>query len=140
MKSLSCTIASPSEQLYSGAVASISATGSMGDLGIMPGHSPLLTQLAPGPVYLKTAEGDERVFFLSGGFMEVQPDSVSILADVGLRSEQIDEAELEAARQQALSDMSNKGDDFNYAEAAAQLANVTAQLRTIRLIRQQAKK
>ena len=140
MKSLSCTIASPSEQLYSGAVASISATGSMGDLGIMPGHSPLLTQLAPGPIYLKTVDGDERVFFLSGGFMEVQPDSVSILADVGLRSEQIDEAELEAARQQALSDMSNKGDDFNYAEAAVHLANVTAQLRTIRLIRQQAKK
>ena len=140
MKSLSCTIASPSEQLYSGAVASISATGSMGDLGIMPGHSPLLTQLAPGPIYLKTVDGDEQVFFLSGGFMEVQPDSVSILADVGLRSEQINEAELESARQQALSDMSNKGDDFNYAEAAAHLANVTAQLRTIRLIRQQAKK
>ena len=138
MKTIDCNITSASEQIFSGAVSSISATGAWGEIGIMPGHSPLLTQLAPGPVYLRSADGAEEMLYLSGGFLEVQPDTINILADVALRSEQMDESELENARQQALADMQQGGrsDDFNYAEAAAYLAQLSAQLRTLKLIKQ----
>ena len=140
MNTLHCTITSPSEQIYSGEVASVTATGALGELGLMPGHSPLFTQLAPGPVQLVSPEGAEQIFYLAGGFLEVQPGSVNILADVARRSEEMDEDALEQARSQALAQVQVRGDDFDYAEAAAHLAQLSAQLRTLKLIREQSKK
>ena len=71
-----CDIVSAEEEIFSGRVTVVSATGSLGELGIMPGHAPLLTGLGPGPVRLKKDNGEEEVFFASGGFIEVQPLSL----------------------------------------------------------------
>ena len=76
-----CDIVSAEQEIFSGLVTMISATGSLGELGIMPGHAPLLTGIRPGPVRLKFDNGEEEVFFASGGFLEVQPGVVTILAD-----------------------------------------------------------
>ena len=87
-----CDIVSAEEEIFSGRVTMISATGTIGELGIMPGHAPLLTGIRPGPVRLKLDNGDEEVFFASGGFLEVQPGLVTILADTAARAEDLDEA------------------------------------------------
>ncbi len=118
------------------------ATGSLGDLGIMPGHAPLLTELAPGPIRLVGVDGvsggeQEITFFLSGGFLEVQPDRINVLADSALRAEQLAEEVLEKARQQAVAQMKQgeKDAEFNYSLAAIHLAETVAKLRTIRQIK-----
>ena len=87
-----CNIVSAEEEIFSGRVTMLVATGSLGELGIMPGHAPLLTGLRPGPVRLLMDNGEEEVFFASGGFLEVQPGMATILADTALRADDLDEA------------------------------------------------
>ena len=96
-----CTIVSAEEEIYSGQVEMVVATGTIGELGITPGHTPLLTGVKPGPVRLLTEEGNEEIFFASGGYIEVQPGAVTILADTALRASDIDEAAAVAAQQKA---------------------------------------
>ena len=83
-----CDIVSAEEEIFSGLVESLVATGEMGELGVNYGHAPLLTSLVPGPVRIVTQKGEEQVYYVSGGFLEVQPGVVSILADTALRGEQ----------------------------------------------------
>ncbi len=87
-----CDIVSAERQLFSGLVEIVVASGVEGDLGIMPGHAPLLTRLKPGPVRVKKQNGDEEVFYVSGGFLEVQPKLVTVLADTAERADNMDEA------------------------------------------------
>ena len=87
-----CDIVSAEEEIFSGLVEMLVATGEMGELGVSYGHAPLLTSLVPGPVRIVTQGGDEQVFYVSGGFLEVQPGVVSILADTALRADDVDEA------------------------------------------------
>ncbi|HIK81111.1 MAG TPA: F0F1 ATP synthase subunit epsilon, partial [Porticoccaceae bacterium] len=87
-----CDIVSANESLFSGAVAMVVATGSLGELGITPGHAPLLSDLRPGPVRLVKENGEEEVYYLSGGYLEAQPGSIAILADTAVRAGDIDEA------------------------------------------------
>ena len=135
MKTLDCIITSAKEELYSGSVTMVTVSGNLGELGILPGHAPLLTQLVPGPVTLSILSNDPVVFYLSGGFLEVQPGSVQILADTARRTEQLEEHALEAARREAELVLTKRSDDFDYAQAALYLAEITAQLRTLRQIR-----
>ncbi len=134
--SVYCDIVSAEESIFSGEVALVSLTGEMGDLGIMPGHSPLLTSIKPGPVHLRRPSGEEDVLYVSGGYMEVQPTMVTILANTALRADDLDEAKSMAAIQEAEQQMADKNDQFDYTLAAAQLAQAAAQLRTIKELRQ----
>src|SRR5438552_18325242 len=94
-------IVSAEKQIFSGEVDMIFVTGEMGELGIAPGHSQLLTTLRPGYVRVILPNKEEEVFFISGGMLEVQPYIVSVLADTAIRAEDIDEAAAIAAKEQA---------------------------------------
>jgi len=130
-----CDIVSAEEQIFSGLVEMVVAAGSLGDLGIAPGHAPLLTGLIPGPVRLILPEGEEQVFYVSGGFLEVQKGVVTLLADTALRADDMDEAAAQEAVKDAEKAIANQGAEFEYSAAAAQLAEAAAQLRAIRQMR-----
>jgi F-type H+-transporting ATPase subunit epsilon len=104
------------------------APGLEGELGVLPHHVPLLTPLAPGSVKVRN-QGQELFFFVSGGFLEVRPDQVTVLADAAERAEDIDEARAEEARRRAADMLQQKLSDADQAAAAAALARAEARLR-----------
>lgn len=126
-----CDIVSAEKEIFSGRITMISATGTIGELGILPGHAPLLTGIRPGPVRLTMEDGEEEVFFASGGFLEVQPGVVTILADTAARAEDLDEAAAIEAREAAERAIQDQAADFDFSLAASQLANAMAQQRTL---------
>lgn len=128
-------VVSAEERIFSGLVESIQVTGSEGELGILPGHIPLLTGIKPGMVRIVKQFGEEHLIYVAGGVLEVQPHSVTVLSDVAVRAEDLDEQAALAAQKRAEEAMQNAGADFNYAEAAAQLAEAIAQLRLIQKLR-----
>ena len=130
-----CDIVSAEQKLFSGLVEMIIAAGSEGDIGIAYGHAPLLTGLKPGPVRIIKQGGEEEIYYLSGGYVEVQPHQVSILADTALRAEDMDEAAALQAKQDAEKAIINRSGEIDYSAAAIQLAEATAQLRTLQAIR-----
>lgn len=130
-----CDIVSAEEEIYSGLVEMVVATGTLGDLGISYGHAPLLTSLEPGPIRIKTQSGEEQVYYVSGGYLEVQPGVVSVLADTAIRANDIDEAAAAEAQKEAEHALANQTGDFDNGRAASQLAAAAAQLRTIQQIR-----
>ena len=129
--SVNLNVVSAEEELFSGSIESLQITGSEGELGIMPGHAPLLTSLKPGMARIVKKGGDEEVIYLSGGMLEVQPNSVTVLADIAVRGGDLDEQAAEDAKQRAQEKLNAHGDDVDYAEAAAELARAVAQLRVI---------
>lgn len=133
--SFHCDIASAEDKIFSGEIESLVAAGSLGDLGIFPGHAPLLTALIPGPIRVVMAGGEEEIYYVSGGFLEVQPGTVNILADSAIRADDVDEATAEKARQEAEAAIANQGAEFEYSKAASQLAEAAAQIRTIQQLR-----
>ena len=135
MSTIQCDIVSAEQEIFSGQVSMVIATGTLGELGIMPGHAPLLTGIKPGPVRLKFEDGEEEVFFASGGYLEVQPTVVTVLADTALRAADIDEAAAEQARQDAQRALDNREAEFEYSAAQAQLAEIAGQLRTLDQLR-----
>lgn len=135
-----CDIVSAEESLFSGLVEMVVATGSEGELGINYGHAPLLTGLKPGPVRIIKQGGEEEVYYLSGGYLEVQPHTIAILADTALRADDLDEASALEAKKLAEQQLHNQSGEFNYSRAASQLAEAAAQLRTIEEIRRKAKR
>ena len=130
-----CDIASTEARIFSGRVESLVATGTLGDMGILPGHAPLLTALIPGPVRLVTQAGEEQLFYVSGGYLEVQPGTVNILADTAIRADDMDEAQAEQAKKDVEAAIANRDAEFEYSRAASQLAEAAAQLRTIQQLR-----
>lgn len=130
-----CDIVSAEEELFSGLVEMVVAHGNQGDLGILMGHAPLLTDLKPGPVRVIKQGGDEEIFYISGGFIEVQPNMVKVLADTATRAKDLDEAAAQAAVKAAEKALNEKGAEFDYGSAAARLAEAAAQLRTIEALR-----
>jgi len=138
--SFTCNIVSAEASIFSGSVEQVIASGLMGDLGILPGHAPLLTELQPGPIRVIFDDGKEDNFFVTGGFMEVQPNVVTILADSAARASDLSEAAAEEARQNALRAMNEQSADLDYTRAAAELAEAVAQLRTIQQLRKKAGK
>ena len=128
-------VVSAEEKIFSGLVESIQVTGSEGELGILPGHIPLLTGIKPGMVRIVKQFGEEHLIYVAGGVLEVQPHTVTVLADVAIRAEDLDEQAALAAQKKAQEAMQHAGADFNYAEAAAQLAEAIAQLRLIQKLR-----
>jgi F-type H+-transporting ATPase subunit epsilon len=128
-------VVSAETSLFSGRVSHLSVSGQEGDLGIMPGHTPLLTPIKPGMVQLVKQDGGEEVIYISGGFLEVQPGGVTVLADTAIRGEDLDLAKAEEAKRAAEEKMSNPNKDIDFAHVTAQLAQAVAQLRAIKLTR-----
>ena len=130
-----CDIVSAEKSIFSGLVEMVVAAGSLGDLGIAPGHSPLLTALIPGPVKLILQNGEEEVFYVSGGFLEVQRGVVTLLSDTAIRADDLDEAAAQQAVEDAEKAIANQSAQFDYSTAAAQLAEAAAQLRALQKIK-----
>ncbi len=130
-----CDIVSAEEEIFSGLVEMIVASGEVGELGVSYGHAPLLTSLVPGPVRVVVQGGEEEIFYVSGGFLEVQPGVVSILADTALRAADMDEAAAEEARKEAENALANQSGEFDYGRASSRLAEAAAQLATLRKMR-----
>lgn len=135
-----CDIVSAEKQLFSDLVQVVTVVGEEGELGIMPGHAPLLTRVKPAPVRVIKQDGTEEVFYVSGGFVEVQPRLVTILADAAERAEDVDQAAAEEAQRQAIEALEGKHAEIDYSRASAQLAQATAQLRTIEELKRAAKR
>ena len=133
-----CDIVSAEKSIFSGLVEMVVAAGSLGDLGIAPGHAPLLTALIPGPVKLIKDGGEEEVVYVSGGFLEVQRGVVTLLSDTALRADDVDEAAAMEAMEEAERAMADQGAEFDYSTAAANLAEAAAQLRALRQLKNRA--
>ncbi|MFM7119878.1 MAG: F0F1 ATP synthase subunit epsilon, partial [Gammaproteobacteria bacterium] len=117
-----CDIVSAEEEIFSGRITFLSLVGTLGELGVLPGHAPLLTGIRPGPVRLRLDNGDEQVFFASGGYLEVQPGVVTLLADTAVRAEDIDEAAAAEAQAAARRSIEERTAEVEFSLAAAQLA------------------
>ncbi len=130
-----CDIVSAEGEIFSGLVEMVIAHGNLGDIGIAPGHAPLITDLKPGPIRLIKQGGEAEVYYISGGFLEVQPNMVKVLADTVQRAADLDEASALEAVKAAERALNEKGADFDYGSAAARLAEAAAQLRTVQQIR-----
>jgi len=128
-------IVSAEKEIFSGLAEMVTCTGSLGELGLAPGHAPLLTQLRPGPVTVRRQGGDEEVFYVSGGMLEVQPNTITILADTALRASDVDEAAALDSQKHAQDALHNQSAEIDYSRAASQLAEAAAQLRALRATR-----
>lgn len=135
-----CDIVSAEEAVFSGLVELVVAAGTEGDLGITYGHAPLLSGLKPGPVRIVKQDGEEEVFYVSGGYVEVQPYHVTILADAALRADDLDEAAALEAQKAAEHLLNNQSGEIDFSRAAIELAEASAQLRTLQAIRKKLSK
>jgi len=126
---------SPEGEIFSGEIEMLIADGGAGEVAITPRHAPLLTSLKPGPLRLTIEGGEEEVFFASGGFLEVQPGSITVLTDVAERATDIDEAEAQRAKELAERELEGKKSDLDYSLAAAQLAEAAARLKSLQKLR-----
>jgi len=128
-------IVSAEGEIHSGQAEMVYAPAVMGEVGIAPRHTPLVTRLKPGEIRVDTGSGEMKHFFVSGGILEVQPHAVTVLADTAIRAHDLDEAAAEDAKRRAEEALSGQQADFEYAKAKSELAEAVAQLRTIERIR-----
>lgn len=128
-------IVSAEKQIFSGIVEQLVATGELGEIGIVPGHAPLLTTLKPGEIRITLPEGKEEYYYVSGGMLEVQPYNVTVLADTVERAESLDEATAIAAMERAEEAIANKNTEVDYSVATAELAMAMAKIRLIRKLK-----
>lgn len=132
-------IVSTEAHIFSGTAERVVATGALGELGIYPRHTPLITSLKPGIVRVIKSENSEEVFYVAGGILEVQPNLVSILADTAVRADNIDEASALEAKARAEQIMQDHISEVDYTKAAAELAHAVAQLQAIQKIKKRLK-
>ena len=129
-------IVSAEGNLYSGQGEMVYAPAIMGEIGIAPRHAPLITRLKPGDVRVDPGQGRPMEhFYISGGIIEVQPFKVTVMADTGIRAEDLDHAAAEAARRRAEDTLQNQTSKMELAKAQAELVEAVAQLRTIERLR-----
>ena len=132
-------IVSAEEEIFSGTVKNLSASAMMGEVGIFPKHTPMITPLKPGEIKVITEDDEEEVFFISGGVLEVQPEIVTVLADTAIRGEDLDEAIAAEAKKRAEEALADKSDNIDAAKALAELAQAAAQLKMIENLRKKSK-
>ena len=129
-------VVSGEEQIFSGLAEFVVLPGESGELGILPGHTPLMTRIKPGAVRLKLPDrADEELIFVAGGMLEVQPNLVTVLADTAIRGKDLDEAKSLESKKRAEEAMQNKTSQLEYAKAQAELAEAIAQLAAIQKLR-----
>jgi F-type H+-transporting ATPase subunit epsilon len=128
-------IVSAEKEIFSGDAEMVFAPAIEGEVGIAPGHAPLLSRLGPGEVRIKLAADSELAFYVSGGMLEVQPTTVTILSDTAERAEDLDEALLVKAKESAEAALSDTSSNIDYAKARVELAETIAQLQAIQRLR-----
>ena len=129
-------VVSAEELIFSGLAEFVVLPGEVGELGIFPGHMPLMTRIKPGAVRLKLQGQDrEELIFVAGGILEVQPGLVTVLADTAIRGHDLDEAKAMDAKKKSEEAMSNRSSEMDYARAQAELAEAVAQLAAIQRLR-----
>jgi len=129
-------VVSAEASIFSGLAEVVVVPGEMGELGIYPRHTALLTRIKPGSVRIKRPnQEDEELIYVSGGMLEVQPGVVTVLADTAIRGGDLDEARALQAKKDAEELMKNRTSDIDYAQAQAELAEAIAQLRAIKQLR-----
>jgi F-type H+-transporting ATPase subunit epsilon len=129
-------IVSAEAEIFSGLVEKLFVSGEMGDLEVLFNHAPLLTSLKPGSVWVKKQNGQEEVFYISGGMLEVQPTVTTVLADTAIRAKDVDESEALEAKKRAEQVLSGHTKEFDYAQAQSQLLEAVAQLKTLKKFRE----
>jgi len=132
-------IVSAEQAIFSGEVEMIFATGEGGELGIAPGHAPLITSLKPGNIRAMLSNKEEEVFYVNGGMLEVQPYVVTVLADTVVRAYDIDEAAAILAKEYAEKILSEKVSEVDFAKASAELAEAIAQIQAVQKLKKRLK-
>jgi F-type H+-transporting ATPase subunit epsilon len=136
MSTIHVDVVSAEESIFSGEARFVALPGEAGELGILPGHIPLITRIKPGAVRIEKADGGEEFVFVAGGILEVQPNAITVLSDTAIRGKDLDEAKASAARQQAEEAVKNAKTDIDLAKATSELAVMAAQIAALRKYRQ----
>jgi F-type H+-transporting ATPase subunit epsilon len=128
-------VVSAEEKIFSGQAKFVALPGESGELGILPGHTPLITRIKPGSVRIELADGGQEFVFVAGGILEVQPHCVTVLSDTAIRGKDLDESRAEAAREVAQEAIKNAKSAIDLAAAHAELVVVAAQVTALRRYR-----
>ena len=131
MSTIRVDVVSAEQSIFSGEAKFVALPGENGELGILRGHTPLITRIRPGSVRIEKADGDEEFVFVPGGYLEVQPDHVTVLADTAIRGHDLDEAKALESKRRAEEAMQNRSSDFDLALAQSEFAMAAAQLAAI---------
>ena len=135
MNAFQVDVVSAEEKIFSGQAKFVALPGESGELGILPGHTPLITRIKPGSVRIELADGGQEFVFVAGGILEVQPHCVTVLSDTAIRGKDLDESRAEAAREIAQEAIKNAKSPIDLAAAHAELVVVAAQVTALRRYR-----
>jgi F-type H+-transporting ATPase subunit epsilon len=136
--SIHVDIVSAEREVFSGLAEMVFAPAIMGEIGIAPRHTPLVTRLAPGEIRVQLPNGEERAFYVSGGMLEIQPHVVTVLSDTAIRAEDLDEAAVLKAKEEVERRLHDHDAEVEFASALAEGAELAAQLQTIHRLRRRA--
>ncbi len=136
MATIHVDVVSAEESIFSGEAKFISLPGEMGELGIFPRHTPLITRIKAGSVRIEMADGSEEFVFVAGGILEVQPNVVTVLSDTAVRGKDLDEEKANQAKQAAEEALKNAKGELDIAKAQSELAVMAAQIAALRKYRQ----
>jgi len=136
MKTMQVDVVSAEELIYSGQATFVALPGEVGELGIYPRHTPLISRIRAGSVRIQKPDGEEEFVFVAGGILEVQPDSVTVLSDTAVRGKDLDEERANAAKKAAEENLKNAKSSVDIAAAQSELAIFAAQLSALRKFRQ----
>ena len=134
-KRMRLDIVSAEEELFSAEVQMVYAPAEMGEVGITPKHTPLLTKLKAGDVRAEISDSETKIFFISGGILEIQPNAVTILSDTAIRESDLDEDRAKKSELEAKQAMENSNSDMDLVKAKTELAQAAAQLRLIKKLK-----
>jgi F-type H+-transporting ATPase subunit epsilon len=135
MSTIQVEVVSAEESIFSGQAKFVALPGEAGELGILPGHVPLITRIKPGAVRIEKADGGEEFVFVAGGILEVQPKVITVLSDTAIRGHDLDEAKANEARKAAEEALKNAKSDVDLAKAQSELAIMAAQIAALRKFR-----
>ncbi|TWG88129.1 ATP synthase F1 subcomplex epsilon subunit [Cupriavidus gilardii J11] len=135
MATILVDVVSAEASIFSGQARFVALPGESGELGILPGHTPLITRIQPGAVRIEKEDGSEEFVFVAGGILEVQPKHVTVLADTAIRGGDLDEAKAQEAKRAAEEALQNQSSDLDLARAQSELAMAAAQLAAIARLR-----
>jgi len=137
MNTIHVDVVSAEELIYSGLATFVALPGEVGELGIYPRHTPLISRIRAGSVRIHKPDGEEEFVFVAGGILEVQPDSVTVLSDTAVRGKDLDEERANAAKKAAEEHLKNAKSSVDIAAAQTELAIFAAQLTALRKFRKQ---
>ena len=135
MSTIHVDVVSAEREVFSGEASFVVLPGESGELGIMPGHTPLITRIKPGAVRIEMADNTEELVFVAGGILEVQPNKITVLADTAIRGNDLDEARALEAKARAEENLKDNASDVDYARAQAELSVAVAQLAALAKLR-----